>query len=101
LNPGPPDLKDVGKEDNPGQIFWVVKHGIKMTGMPSFAKAGVADNEIWKIVAFIKKLPAVSEADYKAWTAPPAAPAAVVPPTLPAPAMPAPAPSAPPPGQHQ
>jgi hypothetical protein len=38
--------------------------------MPSFGKAGVPDKEIWQIVAFIKKLPSISEADYKAWTAP-------------------------------
>jgi hypothetical protein len=29
----------------------------------------VPDKEIWTIVAFLKKLPSVSEADYKAWTA--------------------------------
>ena len=40
-----------------------------MTGMPSFGKAGVADNEIWQIVSFVKALPKVSEADYKSWTA--------------------------------
>jgi mono/diheme cytochrome c family protein len=69
LNPGPPDLKDIAKEDTPGHLFWAIKHGIRMTGMPSFAKAGVADDEIWKIVAFVKKLPEVSETDYKSWTA--------------------------------
>jgi hypothetical protein len=41
--------------------------------MPSFKLAGVKDDNIWLIVAFLKKLPNVSEADYKAWTAPPAA----------------------------
>jgi len=71
LNPDPPDLKDVVKERQPGQLFWVVKHGIKMTGMPSFGAIGADDKEIWSIVAFIKTLPTVSEADYKAWTANP------------------------------
>jgi hypothetical protein len=47
-----------------------------MTGMPSFAQAGAKDDEIWSIVAFLKKLPSVSEADYKAWTPPSEAPAA-------------------------
>jgi hypothetical protein len=28
----------------------------------------VPDQEIWSIVAFLKKLPTVSEADYKAWS---------------------------------
>jgi hypothetical protein len=37
--------------------------------MPSFAEAGATDNEIWSIAAFVKKLPSVSDADYKSWTA--------------------------------
>ena len=70
LHPDPPDLKEVVGELSPAQLFWVVKNGINMTGMPSFALAGAKDDEIWSIVAFLKKLPGVSEADYKAWTAP-------------------------------
>jgi len=71
LRPDPPDLKDIVKEREPRQLFWVVKNGIKMTGMPSFGSTGVPDQEIWTIVAFIKKLPTLSDADYKAWTTPP------------------------------
>jgi mono/diheme cytochrome c family protein len=69
LHPDPPDLKKVADDLSPAQLFWVIKHGINMTGMPSFALAGVKDEEIWQIVAFLKKLPGVSEADYKDWTA--------------------------------
>jgi mono/diheme cytochrome c family protein len=69
LNPGPPDLKDVVGDMLPQELFWVIKNGIKMTGMPSFGKIEVPDPEIWTIVAFLKKLPTVSEEDYKAWTA--------------------------------
>jgi hypothetical protein len=68
LHPDPPDLKEVVDALSPAQLFWVVKNGINMTGMPSFAQAGAKDDEIWSIVAFLKKLPSVSEADYKAWT---------------------------------
>src|ERR1700730_14993056 len=75
LHPDPPDLKDVVDQLSPAQLFWVVKNGINMTGMPSFALAGAKDDEIWSIVAFLKKLPHVSEADYKAWTASLATPA--------------------------
>jgi hypothetical protein len=71
LRPDPPDLKDVVKDRAPAHLFWVIKNGINMTGMPSFAMAGVPDPEIWQIVAFLKKLPEISEADYKSWTAPP------------------------------
>jgi mono/diheme cytochrome c family protein len=69
LHPDPPDLKKVVDQRSPAQLFWVVKHGINMTGMPSFELAGVKDDEIWSIVAFLKKLPKVSETDYKTWTA--------------------------------
>jgi mono/diheme cytochrome c family protein len=71
LKPDPPDLKDLANERDPEQLFWVIKNGINMTGMPSFGMIEVPDRDIWSIVAFIKKLPSVSEADYKSWTAPP------------------------------
>jgi mono/diheme cytochrome c family protein len=71
LRPDPPDLSEVGQEHEPEQIFWVIKNGIKMTGMPSFQLAGVEDKEIWSIVAFVKKLPKVSEAEFKAWSTAP------------------------------
>jgi len=70
LHPDPPDLKEIVGDRSPSQLFWVIKNGINMTGMPSFALAGVKDDEIWSIVAFLKKLPNVSEADFKAWTTP-------------------------------
>jgi mono/diheme cytochrome c family protein len=75
LHPDPPDLKEVVAEATPSQLFWVIKNGINMTGMPGFGAAGATDEDIWAIVAFLTKLPNVSEVDYKAWTAPSAAPA--------------------------
>jgi mono/diheme cytochrome c family protein len=71
LHPDPPDLKEVVNDRTPAQLFWVIKHGINMTGMPSFGLIEVPDQEIWTIVAFVKKLPSVSDADFKAWTAKP------------------------------
>jgi mono/diheme cytochrome c family protein len=71
LRPDPPDLKEVADELTPEQLFWVIKNGINMTGMPSFGLIEVPDQEIWTIVAFVKKLPTVSEADFKAWSATP------------------------------
>lgn len=88
LNPDPPDLKKVVGDLSPQEVFWVVKNGIRMTGMPSFAAAGLGDDDIWSIAAFVKKIAAVTEADYKAWTAPPAVPA---PAPADTPAQPAPA----------
>jgi len=71
LKPVPADLKAMATARTPSELFWVIKNGIKMTGMPSFGVAGAKDEDIWTIVAFIRKLPSVSDADYKAWIASP------------------------------
>ena len=68
LHPDPPDLKEIVNERTPQQLFWVIKNGINMTGMPSFGAIDVPDQEIWTIVAFVKKLPSVSDDEFKAWT---------------------------------
>jgi len=69
LRPDPPDLKKIVEARRPNELFWVIRNGIKMTGMPGFAASGASDAEIWTIVAFVKKLPSVTAEDYKAWTA--------------------------------
>jgi mono/diheme cytochrome c family protein len=71
LKPVPADLKVMAKERTAFQLFWAIKNGIKFTGMPSFGLAGASDQDLWSIVAFIKKLPSVSDDEYKAWTASP------------------------------
>jgi mono/diheme cytochrome c family protein len=71
MRPYPPNLKDLAKEREPQQLFWAIRNGINMTGMPGFALIQVPDREIWTIAAFVKKLPEVSEQDYKTWSAPP------------------------------
>jgi mono/diheme cytochrome c family protein len=68
MQPYPPDLKDIVNDRTPRQLFWVIKNGIKMTAMPSFGAINVPDPEIWSIVAFLKKLPSVSEQDFKTWS---------------------------------
>ena len=90
LRPDPPDLNEAVPARVPRELFWVVKNGINMTAMPSFALAGVNDAEIWNIVAFLRKLPTVKPEDFKAWTAPaaPPAPAPAASPPAPAPAPP-------------
>jgi mono/diheme cytochrome c family protein len=77
LRPDPPDLKEETKDLTPAQVFWIVRNGINMTGMPGFGLSDppVPDQEIWTIAAFVKNLSSVSEDDYKAWTADTAPPA--------------------------
>jgi mono/diheme cytochrome c family protein len=65
LNPVPPELAAEAAEEEPGEMFWVIKNGIKMTGMPAF---GVThdDDAIWAIVAFLNQLPRLSPDEYQA-----------------------------------
>ena len=59
FNPPAPQLVNRIPHDEPAWLFWVTKHGVRMTGMPTWDGV-LLDDEIWKIVAFIKhsdKLP--------------------------------------------
>ncbi len=65
LNPPAPDLTlpRVQKRTD-GELFWIVAHGIKMTGMPAFSPTH-KDEEVWKIVAFLRHLPELSADEEK------------------------------------
>jgi len=62
LYPSPPDLAKTAPLYKPAELFWIVKHGIKMSGMPAWSDH--SDGELWATVAFLQKLPAMSEQDY-------------------------------------
>jgi mono/diheme cytochrome c family protein len=65
LNPYPPELAAEAEEEEPAEVFWVVKNGIKMTGMPAFGVTH-SDEEIWAITAFLKRMPKLSPQEYGA-----------------------------------
>ena len=62
--PPPPDLTPAPEDWNDRELFWIVKHGIKYTGMPAWV-AQERDDEVWAIVAFIKRLPQLTAASYR------------------------------------
>lgn len=55
LNPQPPDLREKALEWKEAEIFFIIKNGIKMSGMPSF-KPTLNDEQIWNVVAYVKEL---------------------------------------------
>jgi mono/diheme cytochrome c family protein len=63
LYPRAPELRR-GSDLTAAEEFWVVKHGIKMTGMPAW---GVThdDDLLWDIVALMQKLPELSADQYQ------------------------------------
>jgi len=58
----PPDLAKAAPLYTPAELFWVIKHGINMTGMPAWSDH--SDEEIWATVGFLEKLPGMNEQDY-------------------------------------
>jgi len=63
LNPMPPDLSLSSKQMSAQEMFWIIKHGIKMTGMPAWGPTHT-DDQLWEIVAFLQKLPNLTPAQY-------------------------------------
>jgi mono/diheme cytochrome c family protein len=62
LYPAPPNLSKLGAPD-PARAFWVIKHGIKASGMAAWGKS-MEDQYIWNLVAFVKQLPSMSPEQY-------------------------------------
>ena len=65
LNPPAPDLVESAAGMSPSELFWVTKHGIRMTGMPAWG-ATHDDSALWPVVAFMSALPGMSGDDYQA-----------------------------------
>ncbi len=63
LYPPPPDLSKITVDV--AQAFWVIKHGIKASGMPAWGKS-MQDDYIWNIAAFVQTLPNLDQAQYNA-----------------------------------
>jgi hypothetical protein len=63
LYPRAPELRR-GSRLTAAEEFWVVKHGLKMSGMPAW---GVThdDELLWSVVAFLRKLPELTPDQYQ------------------------------------
>ena len=67
LYPAPPAFNQ-GAIGNPAHHFWVIKHGIKASGMPAWGKS-MEDRYIWGMVAFLQQLPKLDMGEYQALVA--------------------------------
>jgi mono/diheme cytochrome c family protein len=64
LRPAPVNLVEPGRSWPPEEIYWIVKHGVKMTAMPGW-QYRLTDDELWDLVAFVKRMPTLSPAEYR------------------------------------
>ncbi|MEA3274095.1 MAG: cytochrome c [Pseudomonadota bacterium] len=65
MNPPPPDLAGIAAERTPQELFWVVKNGLRMTGMPAWGPTH-DDEQLWDLVAFMGRLPRLTPDGYRA-----------------------------------
>lgn len=66
MTPSAPALGPEIAQWDSAELFYIVKHGIKFTGMPAWPAKG-RDDEVWAMVAFLRKLPELDKDSYRAW----------------------------------
>ena len=67
MTPQPPDLAKVVPTYGSQHLFYIVKHGIKLTGMPAWP-AHQRDDEVWAMVSFLRQLPGMDATRYEMLT---------------------------------
>jgi cytochrome c1 len=63
MTPVPVPLVHTARHWTPAEIFWAIKEGIKMTGMPAW-KYRLSDEHMWSIVAFLPAMARLTPAQY-------------------------------------
>ena len=63
MQPLPGPLVDARKNWRPRELYWLTRHGIKMSGMPAWDRR-LTEAELWSVVAFMQRLPDLSAAQY-------------------------------------
>jgi plastocyanin len=65
MYPPVPDLtSEPIQQFSDGELFAIIGHGVRWTGMPAFQSTDT-DDEIWKLVSLIRRLPSLTAADLK------------------------------------
>ncbi len=58
MYPRPPDMRGDATQRQPdGELYYVIKNGVRLTGMPAFGEPGNDDHSSWHLVCFIRHLP--------------------------------------------
>lgn len=63
LNPPPPDLAIAARSWSDAELFWIIKNGVRMTGMPSFGKTH-DDERIWALATIVRQMPDMTAERY-------------------------------------
>lgn len=65
----PPQFgKDGVTDDEEGETYWKIFHGIRMTGMPSY-RATLSETQMWQLTLFLKHMDELTPRAEKTWKA--------------------------------
>jgi mono/diheme cytochrome c family protein len=67
MDPFPPELSAAVTRWTDAEIYSILTHGLRMSGMPSFGVV-FSETERWAVVAFLRQLPWLSPFEYRRWT---------------------------------
>jgi len=67
MYPRPPDMRRPRtQKQSDGELYYTIKNGVRLTGMPAFGDPGDNDADSWKLVCFVRHLPQVSSEEERA-----------------------------------
>ncbi|HEX4999446.1 MAG TPA: c-type cytochrome [Terriglobia bacterium] len=62
LYPKPPDMTQPETQNlSDGELYYIIENGVRLTGMPAFGNGGYEDEDTWKLVGFIRRLPDLTD----------------------------------------
>ena len=64
MTPAPANLVDTARHWSAAEIYWTVRNGFKMTGMPAW-QFRLTDADLWAVTAFVRTLPSLSPVEYR------------------------------------
>jgi cytochrome c553 len=58
MYPRPPDMRQAATQNqSDGELYYTIKSGVRLSGMPAFGKPGDTDADSWKLICFVRHLP--------------------------------------------
>jgi mono/diheme cytochrome c family protein len=64
MYPRPPDMRQKDTQEmSDGELYYTIKNGVRLSGMPAFGEPGDDDVDSWKLVVFIRHLPSLTQSE--------------------------------------
>lgn len=64
MYPRPPDMRQKNTQEmSDGELYYTIQNGVRLSGMSAFGTPGDSDLDSWKLVAFIRYLPSLSQTE--------------------------------------